>query len=96
MQYLFDNFLTIEIVAKAFKGIKIAVGILITRAGFNLWKKGKKDGQAYFIMGASFAVMILGSIFSMKVSTIALIFIAGTGSILGYKIKQISGRGGTV
>ena len=35
----FDDFLAIAIVAKAFKGIKVAVGILIARAALNLWKK---------------------------------------------------------
>ena len=92
----FDNFLTISIVAKAFKGIKIAVGMLIARAGLNLWKKRKKDMQAYVIMGLAFLIMIMGSIFAVKVSTIVLIFLAGAGSMICYKIRQISKKGGAV
>ena len=91
----FDNFLTIGIVAKAFKGIKVAVGILIARAGLNLWRKGKKKRnlQACMIMGVSFFIMIAGNIFSVKVSTIALIFLAGIAGLICYKIGQISKKG---
>ena len=93
---LFDNFLTIEIVARAFRGIKIAVGILIARAGINLWKKCRKEKQSYVIMGLAFFIMLAGSIFAVKISTIALILIAGMGSMLIYKITQVSEKGGVV
>ena len=38
----FDNFLEITIIASAFKGIKIAVGVLIFQAAVNMIKKMKK------------------------------------------------------
>ena len=91
----FDNFREISVVAKAFKGIKIAVGILITRAALNLWKKKKKkDVQAYVFALIAALVMFVAAILEVKVSTIILILGAGISSIVIYKIKEISGKGG--
>ena len=83
----FDNFLEIGVVAKAFKGIKIAVGVLIVRAGLNLWKKVKKEKQSYMIMYLAFLIMVFGSIFSVKISTIVLILASGILGILCYKYR---------
>ena len=92
----FDNFLEITVVANAFRGIKIAVGVLIARAALNLWKKKKqKDLQAYVIAGLAFVIMLLASLFAVDVSTIVLILAAGAAGVLAYKIRQISGKGGT-
>lgn len=91
----FDNFLEIAVVANAFKGIKIAVGVLIARAALNLWKKKKqKDVQAYVIAGLAFVIMLLASLFAVDVSTIVLILAAGAAGVLVYKIRQISEKGG--
>ena len=91
----FDNFLEIAVVANAFKGIKIAVGVLIARAALNLWKKKKqKDVQAYVIAGLAFVIMLLAGFFVVNVSTIVLILVAGVIGVVVYKIRQISGKGG--
>ena len=93
----FDNFLEITVVANAFKGIKIAVGVLIARAALNLWKKKKqKDAQAYVFAGTAMVIMLAASTMSLKVSTIVLILAAGIVSVIIYKIKQISVKGGAV
>lgn len=92
----FDNFLEITVVANAFKGIKIAVGVLIARAALNLWKKKKqKDLQAYIIAGLACGIMLLAGFFAVNVSTIVLILAAGVIGVVVYKIRQISGKGGT-
>lgn len=91
----FDNFLEITVVANAFKGIKIAVGVLIARAALNLWKKKKqKDVQTYVFATIAMVIMLAASAMSLKVSTIVLILAAGIVSVIIYKIKQISGKGG--
>lgn len=91
----FDNFLEITVVANAFKGIKIAVGVLIARAALNLWKKKKqKDVQAYVIAGLAFGIMLLAGFFVVNVSTIVLILAAGVIGVVVYKIRQISEKGG--
>lgn len=92
----FDNFLEIAVVANAFKGIKIAVGVLIARAPLKLWKKKKqKDLQAYIIAGLACGIMLLAGFFAVNVSTIVLILAAGVIGVVVYKIRQISGKGGT-
>ena len=91
----FDNFLEITVVANAFRGIKIAVGVLIARAALNLWKKKKqKDLQTYIIAGLACGIMLLAGFFVVNVSTIVLILAAGVIGVVVYKIRQISGKGG--
>ena len=48
---LLDNFLTISIVANAFKGIKLAVGILIIDAAFKSHKKTCSSSMIPLIRG---------------------------------------------
>lgn len=85
----FDNFLEIAVIAKAFKGIKIAVGILITRAALQLWRKKKdKNIQAYAILAAAVFIMLIGEVFGMTISTIVMILAAGASGIVIYKIKS--------
>ena len=87
----FDNFLEITVVANAFKGIKVAVGILIVRAAVTMWKKRKKkDLFAYGITGGVAVVLFLTFVFDVKISTIVLIVLAGVAGILYGKIRQTS------
>jgi len=91
----FDNFLEIAIVAKAFKGIKIAVGILITRAAFTMWKKRKKKGLfAYAIAGGAALVLFLTFVFEVKISTMVLIVLAGIAGIWQREIRRRCSKGG--
>lgn len=93
----FDNFLEITVVANAFKGIKIAVGILIARAAINLWRKKKeKDLVSYVILILAFMAMFLIEIFAINISTVVLIFTAGLISVLVYLVKKRSKKGGAV
>lgn len=91
----FDDFLAIAIVAKAFKGIKVAVGVLIARAALNLWKKTKKDLQSRILMMFAFVVMMCGTILAVNISTIVLIMAAGAAGVLSYIIKKSFNKGGT-
>ena len=91
-----DGFLEITIVAKAFKGIKIAVGILIAQAAVNMWRKKKKDKQAYIIAGAAFVAMVAILIWKFPVSTIVLIVAAGLSSVCIFAGKKLGmSKGGT-
>ena len=54
----FDNFLEITIVASAFKGIKLAVGLLILNAGLNMLRKMKKTPLSLGILFCALAVMV--------------------------------------
>ena len=77
-----DNFLEIAIIANAFKGIKIAVGILILDAAITMIKKMHKKVLPRAIMICSFAVMLLINIFSWNFSSIRPMLIAAAISLI--------------
>ena len=72
-----DNFLEIQIIANAFRGIKIAVGILILNAAVNMLKKRKKTKLSVSVVVCACAAMLLINVFSLKISSIALMLAAG-------------------
>ena len=72
-----DHFLEIAWVAHAFAGIKIAVGILILDAAFRLMKKMKRDAVSVTILVCAFLAMLLGDLFALRISSIALMLTAG-------------------
>ncbi len=76
-----DRFLEIAWVASAFKGIRIAVGILIIDVGIRMAKKMPREPLRLAIMGCAVAVMLLASVFAWKVSTIALLLAAAAVSL---------------
>ena len=77
----FDDFLEYPLVAKAFSGIKIGVGVLILSTGWSLLKKVPKKPQYRIIAACSFAAMLLINIFSLKISTITLLLAAAVVSL---------------
>lgn len=73
-----DNFLEIRFIASAFKGIKIAVGLLIADAAVRMIKKLPKDAPTRIIGIAAFGAMLAINIFAWKFSSVWLLLIAGT------------------
>ena len=82
-----DDFLEIEWIANAFKGIRIAVGILILDAGINMFKKMKKKIVPCAIMVCSFIAMILINIFTWSFSSILLMLCAALVSLVIFMIQ---------
>ena len=78
---MLDNFLEIPVIASAFKGIKVGVGILILNAGINMIKKMKKTPFPIVVTACSCAVMLAVNFFSVRVSSITVMLIAGLGSL---------------
>ena len=76
-----DNFLELTIIANAFKGIKIAVGILILDAAVAMIKKMHKKKLPRAIMLCSCVVMLFINIFTWKFSSISLMLIAAAVSL---------------
>ena len=67
-----DNFLEITIVANAFKGIKIAVGILILDAAITMIKKMHKKKLPLTLMICSCTAMVCINVFAWNFSSISL------------------------
>ena len=91
-----DNFLEIKVIANAFLGIKIAVGILIFDAAITMIKKMKKKLFSSIIMISAFLVMMMVNIFSWSFSSINLMLIAGVLSLIIFAIQTAPDRKGGV
>ena len=89
-----DNFLEIKVIANAFLGIKIAVGILIFDAAITMIKKMKKKLFPSVIMISAFLVMMMVNIFSWSFSSINLMLIAGVLSLIIFAIQTAPDRKG--
>ena len=89
-----DNFLEITLVAHAFQGIKIAVGILIFDAAITMIQKMKKKIFPRVIMVSAFLVMMMVNIFSWNFSSINLMLIAGVLSLIIFAVQTASDRKG--
>ena len=76
-----DNFLELTIIANAFKGIKIAVGILILDAAITMTKKMHKKRLPRTIMVCSCVAMLCINIFAWNFSSISLMMIAAVVSL---------------
>lgn len=73
----FDSFLSVPIVAKAFKGIQVCVIYLILTAGMRISKKLKKTPLNIVIMTLTILCMETFSILSVSFSSIYYILAAG-------------------
>mgnify|MGYP002731984580 FL=1 len=89
-----DNFLEITLVAHAFQGIKIAVGILIFDAAITMIQKMKKKIFPRVIMISAFLVMMMVNIFSWNFSSINLMLIAGVLSLIIFAVQTAPERKG--
>jgi len=88
-----DNFLEISIVASAFQGIKIAVGILIVDAGIKMVRKMKKTALPLIIMVCACAVMLCVNLFSWSFSSISLMVAAAAVSLAIFALQGVK-KGG--
>ena len=82
-----DNFLEITLIANAFKGIKVAVGILVLDAAITMIRKMHKRVLPKVIMLCSFAAMLLINIFAWDFSSIALMLVAAAISLAIFCVK---------
>ena len=87
ISFFFDNFLEITVIANAFKGIKIAVGLLILDAGITMIGKMQKKAFPRIIMLCAFAAMLCINIFAWNFSSIVLLLIAAVISIVFFAVK---------
>ena len=82
-----DGFLEYPLVAKAFRGIKVGVGVLILDAGLNMLKKMPKKPQPRITAGCAFVAMLLIEFFSLNISSITLLLTAAVVSLSIYLVK---------
>ena len=87
-----ENFLELAVIANAFRGIKIAVGLLILEAGINMAKKAKKTKQTKIIISTACVIMLLAHVLAWNISSISLMITAGVVSLAVFAIGEKGGR----
>lgn len=93
---LLDHYLEITIIASAFKGIRIAVGILILDAAITMIRKMHKKTLPRVIMLCSAGAMMLINIFAWHFSSISLMLIAAAVSLALFCLQGAPAqKGGT-
>ena len=83
-----DNFLENPLIANAFMGIKVGVGILIFNVGFNMLKKMSAKTLSNIIVMCSFVGMFLVNLFSWKFSSISMMLVAAVLSLICFVIQE--------
>ena len=92
-----DSFLEIAWIASAFKGIKIAVGILILDAALKMIIKMPKKPFQLFVLITVFLIMMAVNLFSIKISSISLMIAAGLCSLVTFCVRnRINGEGRSI
>ena len=89
-----ERFLAIAWVASAFRGIRVAVGLLILDVGIRMAKKMPKEPLRIAIMACALLATVLISIFSWKISTITLLLAAAAVSLAVYGVRRAMGKEG--
>lgn len=84
----FDYFLSLKIVANAFRGIQACVVYLILSAGIKMFKSIKKNALSIVILSLTIAGMIITSIFAVKFSSVFYILIGGFAGFVSYLISK--------
>ena len=84
----FDAFITNKYIGAAFKGIKVAVGLLIIDAALRLFKKIDKKPLAVIILCLSAIAMLLFDIFALKVISVVLLLAGALISLSVYAISK--------
>ena len=76
-----DQFLEITLIANAFKGIKVGVGLVILNAGINMVKKMKKKPFPIAVVILSGIVMLATNFLAVNISSITVMLVAGLVSL---------------
>ena len=82
-----ERFLEIGIIANAFQGIKVGVGIIIVNAGIKMLGDIPKTKLARGILAAACAALLAANIFGWNLSTLVLLISAGVIGFVSYKVK---------
>ena len=94
LSLFFSNILEITVIANAFKGIKIAVGILIFNVGFKLFRKMERIKQPVIIFSCSLLASLAIHFLNLDFSSIHIILIAGLAGYVIYFVSQRKNSGG--
>jgi len=89
---LLEHFMDIPLVANAFLGIKIGVGLLILRVAVNMVKKMPPKPFPRIIAGCAFGIVLAVNFLGWKLSSIVLMLMAGVISAAVFAVKKRRGK----
>ena len=87
-----EQFLRLSVVAAAFKGIQVAVAVLILSAGIKMFREMEKKPVTVVMAALVFITMILLDVFALSFSSIWLILIGAGIGLAAYFAGRIKGH----
>jgi chromate transporter len=81
--------MAIKIVANAFRGIKLAVGLLIFNAGIGMLSKLQKKLFPLIIFFSSMLLMLGSELLGFKVSTVIMMMAAGVLGLIYNGLQKV-------
>ena len=93
ISFFIDRFLEIRWVASAFRGIKLAVGILIADAAVRMFLKMKKRPLTVTVAAFAFVSVMLINVFSLRLSTTVLMLASAAVCLSVYFARRKTGNG---
>lgn len=91
----FDQFLSLTLVANAFRGIQACVVYLIFSAALKMMNNMKKTPLRIAMLAAVSICMVLCSLFAVRFSTVFYVLICGAIGVFLYLLNIIRNRGKT-
>ena len=88
----FDQFLTLALAYRAFRGIQVCVIYLIFSAGIRMQKSLEQTALNRLISGAVICSMVFCTVFSVKFSSIFYVLICGCIGLFGFFLQKILHR----
>ena len=86
-----ERFLEIAWVASAFRGVRVAVGLLILDVGIRMAKKMPKEPIRIILLIAALVLMVLINLLNWKISTIVLLLCAAAVSLIVFLFHDRKG-----
>ena len=83
-----ENYMDIPLIANAFAGIRIAVGILIVRAGLTMLGKMQKKLRPRLFMFSALVIMLAANVFSLRLSSVVVMLFFGLVSLALWGIEN--------
>ena len=92
ISFFFEQFLALEYVGYAFRGIQTCVAFLIISAGIKMLKKLEKSIFNYVMVLIFFIALLVVELFAVNFSTIFFILIGGTIGLTLYLVGYIKNK----
>ena len=85
----FDRFLSLSLVASAFRGIQVCVIYLILSAGLKMLKNLERNAFNIIVLASVVAAMVSCSVLAVSFSSIYYILLCGAAGVLLYLLKRL-------